>query len=68
MTLKHFCICAGLEAEVNNMEIINKVKSIVHCGRLLSTSMADASYIKKFGHMVENEEFSLTVNTEGYVL
>ena len=32
MTLKHFCICAGLEAKVNNMEMINKVNSIVHCG------------------------------------
>ena len=50
------------------MERINKVNSIVHCGRLLSTSMADTSYIKKFGHVVENEEFSLSVNTEGYVL
>ena len=50
------------------MEIIHKVNSIVHCGRLLSTSMVDASYIKKFGHMVENEEFSLSVNAEGYVL
>ena len=50
------------------MEVINKVNSIVHCGRLLSTSMADVSYIKKFGHVVENKEFSLSVNTEGSVL